>query len=442
MTGDAALTTEELDVYLSGLVDSGALPHVTALAATQDGKGYAFSRNGATPCDSAALTPDSVIWLASMTKLVVAVAALQLVEQGALALDAPLTDAVPDLPRHQVLTGFDREGSAVIRPPSVPVTLRHLLSHTAGYAYSVWEPSLARYQARYDIPDIFECRAISLSLPLVFDPGTSWAYGMGLDLVGKAIERASGLDLEAYLQAHVFGPLGMKRTSFVLDEEMRAGRAAMHQRLPDGSFNSLQFEVNQSPEFYLCGAGLYGPPAEYLRLLRALLNLGTLDGARVLRPETVQAARQNQIGSLEIEAITSLDLSSSNHVTFLPRMGNKWSLLGLRNDATEPNGRSPGSMFWCGMANCYYWVDWDSGDAGLLCTQVMPFVDDDVLSAFDALERTVHSMSAARRLRHRERDGPAADAAGPYCCLAAFSSRSLPSPSAAASVACRDRGRP
>lgn len=392
-TGDGPLTTEELDAYLSSLVDRGALPHVTALAATRDGQSYAFSRNGATAGGGAPLTPDSVIWLASMTKLVVAVAALQLVEQGALMLDAPLTDALPDAPRHQVLTGFDGTGNAVTRAPGTPVTLRHLLSHTAGYAYSVWEPSLARYQATYDIPDIFECRAVSLGLPLTFDPGTSWAYGMGLDFVGQAIERASGLDLEAYLQARVFGPLGMKRTSFVLDEEMRAGRAAMLQRQADGGFTPLEFEVNQSPEFYLCGAGLYGPPAEYLRLLRALLNLGTLDGAQVLQPDTVRAARENQIGNLEIDAITSLDLSSSNHVTFLPRMGNKWSMLGLRNDSTQPNGRSHGSMFWCGMANCYYWVDWDSGDAGLLCTQVMPFVDDHVLSAFDAFEQTVHGMS-------------------------------------------------
>jgi CubicO group peptidase (beta-lactamase class C family) len=338
-----------------------------------------------------------VIWLASMTKLVIAIAALQLVERGTLALDAPFTDILPDAPRHLVLTGFDRDGNAVTRPPSAPVTLRRLLSHTAGYAYSVWEPDLARYQERYDIPDIFECREVTLGLPLMFDPGTSWAYGMGLDFVGKAIERASGLDLESYLRTRVFGPLGMTATSFVLDDAMRARRAGMRRRLPDGGFASLEFEVNQSPEFYLCGAGLYGPPAEYLRLLRALLNLGTLEGARLLRPETVLEARQNQIGSVEIDAIKSLDLTSSNDETFLPRMGNKWSLLGLLNAAGEPNGRSRGSMFWCGMANCYYWVDWDNGDAGLLCTQVMPFVDDHVLTAFDAFERTVHGMSVARR---------------------------------------------
>jgi methyl acetate hydrolase len=394
MAGDGALTTEELDAYLSSLVDRGTLPHVTALAATRGGQSYTFSRNGAAGDHGAPLTPDSVIWLASMTKLAVAVAALQLVEQGALALDAPLADSLPDAPRPLVLTGFDSEGNAVTRAPGTPVTLRHLLSHTAGYAYSVWEPRLARYQSRYEIPDIFECRAVSLGLPLMFDPGTAWAYGMGLDFVGQAIERASGLDLEAYLQARVFGPLGMKRTSFVLDKDMRADRAAMLQRQPDGGFAPLQFEVNQSPEFYLCGAGLYGPPAEYLRLLRALLNLGTLDGTQVLRPETVRAARENQIGALEIDAITSLDLTSSNHVTFLPRMGNKWSLLGLRNDSTLPNGRSHGSMFWCGMANCYYWVDWDNGDAGLLCAQVMPFADDHVLTAFDAFEQAVHGMRA------------------------------------------------
>lgn len=390
------MTTAELDALLGGLVDSGVLPHVTALAVNRNGETYRFSRNAAAATAPAPLTPDSVIWLASMTKLVIAVAALQLVDSGELDLDAPLTDILPDAPRALVLTGFDGDGNAVTRPARAAVTLRRLLSHTAGYAYSVWTPDLARYQERYDIPDIFECREISLGLPLMFDPGTDWSYGMGLDFVGKAIERASGLDLESYLRTRVFGPLGMNRTGFVLDDAKRASRAGMRARLPDGGFTDLDFEVNQEPEFFLCGAGLYGPPAEYLRLLRALLNLGTLDGVRLLRAETVLAARENQIGEIEIDAIKSLDHSSSNDVTFLPRMGNKWSLLGLLNASSEPNGRSRGSLFWCAMANCYYWVDWDNGDAGLLCTQIMPFVDDHVLGAFDEFESTIHALSAGR----------------------------------------------
>lgn len=406
MTGDGALTTAELDAYLTGLVDSGALPHVTAIAASGGEEVYRFSRdptpargsaagNSASAREPVPLTPDSVIWLASMTKLVIAVAALQQVERGTLKLDAPLTDVLPDAPPQRVLTGFDSGGEAVTRPPRTPVTLRHLLSHSSGYAYNVWEPSLARYQERYQIPDIFECREITLTLPLTFEPGTSWAYGMGLDFIGKAIERVSGQDLETYLREHVLGPLGMSSTSFDLSDDLRARLTPLYQRTPEG-FEPLEFEVPQDREFYLCGAGLYGSPADYLRLLRALVNLGTLDRVEVLRPETVLEARQNQIGPVEIGPVTSLNLDSSGHVTFLPRMGSKWSLLGLRNENSEPNGRAPGSTFWAGMANCYYWGDWEHGDAGLLCTQVMPFADQAVLDAFDAFETAIHALSAGR----------------------------------------------
>jgi methyl acetate hydrolase len=387
---DASVTAKNLERLLAGLVRSGALPNVTAQAATTEGETYRFACGVTTLGDDHPLTTDTVIWLASMTKLIVAVAALQQVERGALGLDTAMADVVPALGRVQVLDGFDAAGDAQTRPARAPITMRQLLSHTAGYAYSTWNPRLKAYQDRYRIPDIFECREITLTLPLMFEPGSSWEYGMNIDWVGKAVEQVSGMSLERYLRKNVLGPLGMTRTSFVLDQRMRSDLAGMHHRGPDGVLSVMEFEVTQTPEFFMSGGAMYGSAGDYLRLLRALLNLGTLDGVQVLRPETVVDAAGNQLGELSVRPLATLDPTSSNDVTLMPRMGEKWSLLGLRNESVTPNGRSQGSMFWCGMANCYYWVDWQRGDTGLLCTQVLPFVDPVVLDAFDSFERAIH----------------------------------------------------
>jgi CubicO group peptidase (beta-lactamase class C family) len=390
----AAVSPERLDALLTDLVDSGDVPHVVALAAANDGELYRFARGPKTLGHDAPMTPDTVIWLASMTKLIVSVGALQQLERGVLQLDAPLADVLPALGAVCVLEGFDANGEAVTRLPRRPITLRHLLTHTAGYAYSAWNPNLLRYEQTYEVPPIFECRERSLLSPLMFDPGTAWEYGTNIDWVGKAVEQTSGQDLESYVRDHVLDPLGMTRTSFVLDERMRSAQAGLYTRGADGRIEPLDFEVNQDREFYMSGGGMYGSTADYLRLLRALLNLGTLDGVQVLQPETVIDAARNHIGDITIGPMTTLDPGSSNDVTLMPRMGEKWSLLGLVNEYSEPNGRSRGSMFWCGMANCYYWVDWNHGDTGLLCTQVLPFVDPAVVNAFDSFERTVHDLSA------------------------------------------------
>ncbi len=212
----------QIDGLLKTAAERGDVPGVVAMAATREGPVYqgAFGRR-ALP-DGAAMTADTVFWIASMTKAITSTAAMQLVEQGKLALDGPIAGVLPELAAPEVLEGFDAAGEPRLRPARRPITLRHLITHTAGFVYDIWNADLGRYMEKRGIPGIITCENAALALPLIFDPGDKWDYGINIDWVGKAVERVSGQKLGDYFAEHLFAPIGMKDTGFKLTPDRRA----------------------------------------------------------------------------------------------------------------------------------------------------------------------------------------------------------------------------
>ena len=206
---------------LHAAVTRGALPGAVALAVNREGTLFEAA---------AEIPPDTIFWLASMTKAIVSVAAMQLVEQGRLQLDAPVKEILPALAAPHVLEGFDPDGTPRLRPARTAMTLRHLLSHSAGYGYNFWNPALGRYLDQAGLPPIPTTWDEAARTPLLFDPGTRWTYGINTDIVGLAVEAASGQTLDAYLRAHVLEPLGMHDTGFLLTPAQRTRLARMHRR--------------------------------------------------------------------------------------------------------------------------------------------------------------------------------------------------------------------
>ncbi len=264
----------QIDQELRSAVERGDVPGVVAMAASRDGPVYQGAFGSRALPDGAAMTADTVFWIASMTKAVTSTAAMQLVEQGKLSLDRPVAETLPELIAPRVLEGFDSAGEPRLRPARRPITLRHLLTHTAGFGYAIWNPDLARYIEKTGIPDIITCQNAALGLPLIFDPGERWDYGINIDWVGKAVERVSGRKLGQYFAEHIFAPAGMKDTGFELTQERRARLAGMHSRGEDGALAAIPFEMPQEPEFEMGGGALYGTAADYLAFARLFLNEG------------------------------------------------------------------------------------------------------------------------------------------------------------------------
>jgi CubicO group peptidase (beta-lactamase class C family) len=379
-----------IDALFSQAVESRSMPGIVAVAATDTGTVYEGAFGTRQIGSDAPMTLDTVVWIASMTKAITATAAMQLVERGKLSLERPATEVVPQLARAQVLDGFDGGGQPRLRAPRRPITLKHLLTHTAGFAYEIWRPEIAQYQQVTDTPGITTCANAALTTPLLFDPGDRWEYGISIDWAGKMVEAVSGQTLDRYFQDHIFGPLGMKDTAFKLGGSQRARLSAVHQRDDKGTLAPIEFALPENPEFLMGGGGLYGTAPDYLAFAQMIMRGGTHNGAQVLRRETVDLMAQNHIGPLEIGAMKTAAPALSHDVELFPGMSKKWGLSFLITTQALPTGRSAGSLTWAGLANTYFWIDRTRQVCGVFASQVLPFFDPTVVDLLTRFETDVY----------------------------------------------------
>ena len=384
-----ALQTK-IDGILGSAAEAGAVPGVVAAVTDADGLLYEGGFGERALGGGAAMTPDTVVWIASMTKAVTGTAAMQQVEQGRLDLDAPAKEVIPYLGEVEVLEGFDAAGEPQTRAPKTDITLRHLLTHTAGFSYEIWNPEIIRFQESTGTPMITTCEDAALTTPLCFDPGTAWDYGINIDWAGKMVEAVSGQKLGDYLQTHLFAPLGMDSTAFRITEGMRTRLARIHQRGEDDAFEVLDLEIPQEPEFEMGGGGLYSTVGDYAAFLRMFLNKGQGARGRVLEPETVELMSRNQMGDNRVGLLKTAMPTLSNDAEFFPGQPKTWGLSFMINEEQAPTGRSAGSLAWAGLANAYYWIDPAKGIAGVYATQVLPFVDKKSLPLFLEFETAVY----------------------------------------------------
>lgn len=381
----------QIDQALQQKADAGQIPGVVAIATTGTDIIYhgAFGKR-----DLGTHTPmaaDSVFWFASMSKAITTAAAMQLVEQGRLSLDAPIGNVLPDLATPQVLEGFDSAGEPILRPAKGAITLRQLLTHTAGYCFQYWNRDMRMYVEKRGLPEILSRRNDALKLPLAFDPGTRWEYGIGIDLVGKVIEAVSGQRLDACLHDNILAPLGMTDTGFDITASQRQRLVSIHARGSDGSLTPIAPKFGLEPEFQSGAAGLYGTAGDYIRFMRMILNKGKGNGNQVLKPETVATMGQNQIGGIDVVRLGSEAPALTRDIDFFPGIPKKWGLGFMINMGATPEGRSPGGLSWAGAANSYFWIDPSRDVAGVAMMQVLPFRDEICLDTFADFERGIYA---------------------------------------------------
>lgn len=380
-----------IDAALRGGVSRNDVAGVVAVAATQEGMAYEGAFGVADVASGTPMSPDTVFWLLSMTKAFTATACMQLVEQGRIHLDDAAAKYLPELAAPHVLEGFAADGTPRLRPAKRAITVRHLLTHTSGYTYSIWSEALTRYQQTTGMPDIATCKNAAFAAPLEFDPGERWEYGISLDWVGKLVEAVSDQSLEVYFRENIFAPLGMKDSGFLIGSAQKKRVATFHSRRADGGPEPGPFEMPPRPEFFMGGGGAFSTPRDYMIFLRALLNGGALGGARILRPETVALMMQNQIGELNVHEMRSAQPAYSRSFDQFPGQPHKWGLSFDINTEPGPNGRSAGSVSWAGLLNCYFWIDPVKHVTGALFTQILPFYDERVVALYGAFERELYA---------------------------------------------------
>lgn len=372
-------------------MESGDVPGVVAAAASQSELLHlgAFGLKSLESGDP--LPADSIFRIASMTKAVTSVAVMQLVERGEVRLKDPIQTHLPEFAEPKVLEGFDDAGRPRLRSATRSPTVRELLTHTAGYAYSFSNESIDRYEKVVSLPP---GRNYYSRIPLVFDPGSRWEYGPSTDILGILVESVSGLTLEDYFRRHIFEPLGMRDTRFQVSAGDWARVVPTYQREADGSFGPAVLPLPAAPpqvNFFSGGGGLYSTAPDYIRFLRALLNGGRLGDARLLSAETVDRMARNHIGDHEAGIMTSRRPDWTRDVNFFPDSKDGFGLGFLINTEPVDRGRAAGSLAWAGLMNTYFWVDPNSGICGVVMTQILPFGDPAVVSLLEDYEKTVYS---------------------------------------------------
>ena len=381
----------QLDEILGAGVERGAAPGAVAIVVDRDGT-IAHSAAGERAAGSGvAMTTDTVGAIFSMTKAVTGAAAMQLVERGELELDAPAGNVCPELKDIPVLEGFDGDGQPITRAPTTPVTLRHLLTHTSGFVYTIWNANATQWHETTGIPDVLSLEKVALTEPLAFDPGTKWEYGIGIDWAGQMVEAVSGMTLGEYYAEHLTGPLGMSDTAFAHTPSMLERASAIHGRGPDGSLAPIDIPPPENPEFEMGGGGLHGTMADYGQFLRMMLNDGNSDGTQVLGAETVASMAQNHIGDLRVQQLTTQNPAFSNDAEFFPGDPKSWGLSFQINEQPGPTGRPAGTLMWAGLANSFYWIDRQNGIGGAYLSQILPFGDQQSLDLFYEVESAAYA---------------------------------------------------
>jgi CubicO group peptidase (beta-lactamase class C family) len=381
-----------IDTVLDAAVRAGVAPGIVAGATTDHAGLYQGAFGERDTATHTAMTPDTVFWIASLTKAITSVAALQQVEQGRMTLDGDCGDILEELRDVPVLEGFDAAGSPRLRPAKRPITLRSLLTHTSGMTYFSWHADTARYIDRAGLPHLFTCANRALATPLAHDPGDGWNYGIGLDWVGKLVEAVTDQTLEQYFRDSILAPLTMDDTAFRIRPDMRRRLAKVYERRGD-RMHEIELELPQDPEFLMGGGGLYSTVPDYLRFMRMILNDGELDGARILSADRVAAMCANQIGDLEVGRMVSTE-AGGHDLEMFPGIPKKWGYGFLINTRAAPTGRSAGSLAWAGTANCYYWIDRTRKIAGVTMMQFVPFADPQGIDAALAFETAVNQTFA------------------------------------------------
>ena len=388
-----------IDAVLQAAVDAGDVPGVVAMAADESGPIYEGAAGPRAVGDGDPVTPDTMFRIASMTKMVTTVAALQQVERGNLDLAAPIDQYLPQFADLQVLEGFDGD-TPRLRPPATRATVHHLVTHTSGLAYWFFNPDIVRWEEATGTPNVLSGSDAIFAAPLIADPGAKYEYGINTDWLGRVVEAASGQSLDDYFAEHILGPLGMTSTTFLMSEEQRANSVPVHLRGEDGAWQPSEVDWSQEPDWWAGGHGLHSTPREYLRFQRMLLGGGTLEGVQILEPATVDQAFTNQIGELDFPpAIGTADPGATADFNAGP--GFKWGLGLLLNTEQEPGMRAAGSGAWAGLMNTHFWVDRATGVTGAIYAQTLPFVEPRVFQVYIDFEQALYASIDAGSVRSR-----------------------------------------
>jgi CubicO group peptidase (beta-lactamase class C family) len=376
----------ELSLAMNEKMDSSDLPSVVAIASDKFGEEVSFCFGKAVWNENINVTKNHIFQLQSMTKLLTSVAALQLVEKGKIGLDDDLSFWMPEMTNIPILEKGE------LSEAKKPITLRHLLTHTSGFGYACCTDSeLANFNyGKWKYEDA----------PRRFESGTKFMYGTSLEWVGKLIEKISQSTLEDYFKENITNPLEMNRTFFNVPDSLQDFIVSRGYRGNDGKqpLTEIKERIPKENVIEFSGDdGLWSSPNDYMKLLRCLLNYGTLNDVVLLKKKTVEEMLKNQINNINMDSKGNyFNPAYCCNLENFTTNSTKWGLAWVIDNDGKSYGRRPGTVFWGGMMNTYFYIDYKSGIASCIFTQHIPFNHKETTSIFDEFSRLIYSKNITK----------------------------------------------
>ena len=371
---------------VNSLLDDSPIESVAMLKISKDGKIIFFNKGFINSQSKNLIDKNSIFQIASMTKTLTSIAAMQLVEQGLISLDEPLDRLLPEMAEIPILN----EDKKLIKAKN-SITLRHLLTHTAGFGYGFTSERNKDWELIQKELNINEWKFFDK--PRLFEPGTTFMYGTNTDWVGKVVEKISGLTLEQYFRKNISGPLEMNSTWYNLPKELQNRVVALKRR--DFKTQKLIEDENvkiSKKKTFSGGGGLYSSPEDYAKLIQCMLNKGSLNDIKILEPQTFRIMNTKQL--VDFKIIHRLVENDSTDIrprgttdNFFDNYDN-WTLAWAYEESS--NIRPVGTSYWAGLFNTYYTIDYENEFGLVYFTQILPFNDFQSYDLFSKFEKSVY----------------------------------------------------
>jgi methyl acetate hydrolase len=370
-----------LATFLESATDRGDVPGVVVAVVNKDGTLYHEAFGVSSTLGRRPMTKDTIFNMASMTKPITSVAIMMLVDEGKLTLDDEVAKYLPKYKDPLVISKFNEaDASYETRPARRQITIRHLLTHTSGIGYGFASPTLTKIMQKTGKTE--------LDLPLLFDPGESWAYGASTRVLGSVVEAISGQKLDAFLETRILQPLGMRDTSYLVPAAKYPRVVLVNARGADGKFVERPMPATL-PASVAGDGGLYGTAGDYGLFLRMLLNRGKAGTTRILSEKSAKAMLESHTGNVVVQPQESANQSLSRNFP-LGAGKDRWGL-GFQLAAEKTaNRRTPGTGTWAGIFNTHFFIDPNKEIGVIVMMQTLPFYDEASMKVYAGVEEAIY----------------------------------------------------
>lgn len=375
--------SQNINKDLKEKINYSKIPAVVMGKINKNGKMVFFSNGPSRWNRNDTINENNIFRIASMTKAIGSVAALQLVEQGKITLDEPLDDYLPNMASMKIIN----ENNEILDPTN-SITLRHLLTHTAGFGYWFTSKKLSKWN---NIKE--EIGWKENYQPRLFESGTAYMYGTNIDWVGRLVENISGMNLEDYFRQYITGPLEMNSTWFNVPDELESLVVSSSYRdIDSGELIKNEYKKRNKTSSFNAGGGLSSSPKDYGKFLACMLNKGELNGVKILNKKTFELMNQPQLDTFKTThryvPVDNVDTKARGDKDNFFDSHDNWTLAW----AFEENSinRPIGTAYWAGFFNTYFTIDFKNEFALVYMTQILPFNDIHSYNLFTSYERLVY----------------------------------------------------